>query len=82
MNDHLWANLIIQGAREDGAMEIIAMINKISGAGRANRGSVMVACAQMMAQTIIAAGADAKEVREGIMTLIDDYATRLATEAE
>jgi hypothetical protein len=41
----------------------------------------MMACAQLVAQTITAAPPDvAKEVREGIMALIDDYAMRLAME--
>ena len=79
--DHQWANLIIQGALQEGAMAVIDAVNVLTHSGKANRGSVIVACAQMMAQTIVAANpADAREVRAGIVALIDDYAMRLATE--
>ena len=62
-------------------MEIITAVNAIVAAGRANRGSVVVAYAQLMAQTIAQSGPDvAPEIRQGIMTLIDDYALRLAME--
>ena len=78
---HEWANLIIRGAREDGSIAIIDAINKVTASGIANRGSVMVACAQIMAQTIVDAGSEnADVIRAAIMTLIDDYAIRLAME--
>jgi hypothetical protein len=81
MTDHTWANVIIRGAKEDGAMAIIEAINQITASGRANTGSCAVACAQILAQIVVQADPrDAPEVRQGIMSLIDDYAIRLAVE--
>lgn len=82
MTDHKWADLIIQRARDDDAALVVDAINKLVASRRANNGSVILACAQVLAQTIVnAPPGDAKEVREGIIGLIDDFAMRLAMEA-
>jgi hypothetical protein len=79
--DHTWANLVILGATDDGARAVVDAINKLTRAGPTNRACVIVACTQILAQNITQAGPDiAAQVREGIMTLIDDYAARLAME--
>lgn len=79
--DHYLANVIIQGARDDQAILVFRAINRLTRYGSMNRGSVMVACAQILAHCITQAEPEiAPEVREGIIGLIDSYAMRLAVE--
>lgn len=76
-----WATRIREGARGDNDALIIDAINRSVVNHRANNGSVMLACAQILAQTIVNAPPDiAREVRQGIISLIDDYAMRVALE--
>lgn len=77
-----WAALIRRGATPGGANVIIAAINAETANG-VNRGAVMVACAYVLAQSIVAAGADnAAEIRDGIRALVDGYATEVALETQ
>lgn len=81
MTDHRWANTIRQGARDDDAALVVDAINHLTATHRVNNGSVILACTQVMAQTIVnAPPGNAREVREGIISLIDDYAMRVALE--
>jgi hypothetical protein len=78
--DHLWANLVIAGARDEEAIKVVKAINRLTVSGECNRGSIITACAQILAQCITGAPPNvAAEVRAGIMGLIDDFAMRLAT---
>lgn len=82
MNNHQWANTILEATKDHEVIAVLDAVNRLTHTHKANRGAVIVACAQMLAQTIVAADPDvAREVREGIMTLIDDYAIRLAVDA-
>jgi hypothetical protein len=79
MDDPHWANVIRAGSSDEGVMAVIDALNALSAARRCNIADVLVGCAQMLAQTITFADPEiAKEIRAGIMTLIDGYATRLA----
>ena len=70
------------GSHDDETAAIVDAVNMITKAGQANTGSVVIACSQILAQTIARAGPEiAPEVRAGILTLIDDYAMRYAVEA-
>lgn len=82
MTDHKWANVLMSGIKEEDVAPIIEAVNALTHAQLATRGAVIAACVQILAQTIAMAGPDiAKEMREGIVGLIDDYAMRLAVEA-
>ena len=72
------ANILMNNADDDEIATIIDAINTTH--GRVNCASIVIACAQTLAQHITAAGKLAPHMRRGIMTLIDDYATRVATE--
>lgn len=75
-----WAALIRQGATDPDI--VIAAINALTCERRSNRGGVMVACAYLLAQSIVAGGHDnAKEIRAGVLALIDGYATEVAAGA-
>lgn len=81
MTDHHWANTIRQGARDDDAALVVDAINHLTATRHVNNGSIILACAQVLAQTIVNAPAgNAREVREGIISLIADYAMRVAME--
>jgi hypothetical protein len=76
-----WANSFRAGSHDDEAAAIVDAVNMITTAGHANVASVVLACSQMLAQTIAHAGPEiAPEVRAAILTLIDDYAMRYAVE--
>lgn len=74
-----WANVIRNGSRLDGVMGIILAINEETLAHRANRADVIVACAQILGQSIAPGAPEiAAEMREGIMAMIDGYAMEVA----
>lgn len=82
MTDHQWANALMSGIKEEDVAPIIEAVNALTRAQLVTRGAVIVACVQILAQTIAMAGPDiAKEMRDGIVGLIDDYVLRLAMEA-
>jgi hypothetical protein len=60
---------------------IILAINHKTFDRRANNADVIVACAQVLGQSIALAGSKevATEIRQGIMALIDGYAMEVAT---
>lgn len=79
MTDHSWASVIRSGAKARDAERVIAAVNGLTARGEANAGTVIVACTQILAQCITQAPPDvAAEVRNGIMTLIDDFAMQSA----
>ncbi len=70
-----WARVIQNGTSDRDVRAVISAINE-SGV---NGAAVMVACTQVLAQSITDASPDiAREVRAGLLALIDGYATRLA----
>jgi hypothetical protein len=74
-----WAAMIRSGAGSGDASAIIDAINRMTAARQAYRGAVMLACAQVLAQSIVEAGPDrAPGIRSGIMALIDGFATQAA----
>ena len=74
-----WARIIQNGAIETQVRDVIEAINRFSHAERANGASIMVACAQILGQSIVDAGPDiASEMRSGLMALIDGYAMKVA----
>lgn len=75
-----WATVIREGATSQGANSVISAINAETRAG-VNRGAVIVACAYVLAQSVVAAGPeDAGIIRDGVMALIDGFATEVAVE--
>jgi hypothetical protein len=78
-DDQYWARVILAGANDDEGQLVIETINELTASKRVNRGSVMIACVQMLGQAIADAPPDvAREVRAGIMALIDGYAMKNA----
>jgi hypothetical protein len=76
---HLWADAIRKGADAGRSNDIVRSINEATANRRANRGDVMVACASILAQSIVSAGPDdAADMRAGIAALIDGFAMQLA----
>lgn len=74
-----WAKVIRGGSREAGVMGILMAINEETLAHRANRADVIVACSQILGQSIAPGGPEiAAEMREGIMAMIDGYAMEVA----
>lgn len=72
---HRWANVIRDMVDDEHAAVVILGINELMVMHRIKRASLIVACAQMLAQEITGADPDiAPEVRRGIMALIDGYA--------
>jgi hypothetical protein len=79
-DDTQWANAILAQANNGGVQRVIAAINR----EHTSRADVIVACVQILGQTVANAPRDpviAGEVRRGIMSLIDGYAMRFATDA-
>lgn len=74
-----WAKTIRAGSRGDGVERILLAVNLETHTKRANVADVVVACAQMLGQTVSAAGPDiAAEIRQGIMAMIDGYAMEVS----
>lgn len=84
MSDHMtygqrWADVIIQGASDRETIAVIQAINAVTAERRANLAAVMVACAQILAQSITNADPDiAGEVRAGVLALVDGFAMQSA----
>jgi hypothetical protein len=75
-----WARIIQNGATAPQVHEVISAINKLTGARRTNGASVMVACAQILGQSISDAGPEiAAEMRLGLMAMVDGFAMQTAT---
>lgn len=79
MDAKLWARIIQDGATDEGVQHVIRSINRLTDERIANHGDVMVACAQILGQSIVLGGsAIAAEMRAGLIALIEGYATRVA----
>lgn len=77
--EHRWANLIDDAAIPDQAARVVQVINHLVESRQVSRATVIVACAQILAQTITEAPPDlAGAVRDGVLTLVDDYAVHFA----
>ena len=78
-----WAALIRNGSRAGSVRRVISAINRETRARQATRADVIVACAQILGQSIAPGGPEiAAEMREGIMSMIDGYAMEVATHVE
>lgn len=78
-----WAAAIQRGAPDEQVFAIIDAINVLTAAGNANRAALMVAAAQLLAQSITAAPRNiAPDIRAGIMVLIDGFAMQFAVDDE
>jgi hypothetical protein len=76
-----WAALVRDGSSERGVTGIITAVNLETKSRGATQGDVIVACAQILGQSIAPGGPHmAVELRQAIMTLIDGYAFRVAVE--
>lgn len=76
-----WASLVKDGSSERGVKWIIAAINEETGARRATQADVIVACAQILGQSIAPGGPEiASELRQAVMSLIDGYTCQVAVE--
>ncbi|HEY4153525.1 MAG TPA: hypothetical protein VGM38_09410 [Pseudolysinimonas sp.] len=74
-----WARAIQNGATELQVRAVICAINRLTGSQRTNGAAVMVACAQILGQSIADAGPDiASEMRAGLLTLVDGFAMQVA----
>lgn len=74
-----WARVVKDGATADGVKHVILAINRETAMRRANRADVMVACAQLLGQSIAPGGPEiAKELRQAVMAMIDGYAMEVA----
>jgi hypothetical protein len=72
-----WANAILAGANDEQASRVVDAVNGLPGG--VGRASVILACAQILAQSITNAPPGlAAEVRDGILIMIDDYAMHFA----
>lgn len=77
-----WAKVVRDGSTDRGVVEIILAINRETQAKRANQADVIVACAQILGQSIAPGGPEiASELRQAVMSLIDGYTFRVAVEA-
>jgi cytochrome c-type biogenesis protein CcmH/NrfF len=78
-----WARVIRDNSRPDGIRHAIQGINRETLLRRANHADVILACAQILGQTIAGSGPDiAAEMRSGIMSMIDGYAMEVAAYGE
>ena len=77
-----WAAIIRNRATNEGIQAVVAAINLQTASGQTTRGSVIVACTQVLAQAITGAPDIAAAMRAGILALLDGYAMRLAVEEE
>lgn len=72
-----WADAILTGANDEQASLVVDAVNGLPGG--VGRASVILACAQILAQSITNAPPDlAAAVRDGILIMIDDYAMHFA----
>lgn len=72
-----WAALIRKDATDP--EPVIAAINELTASHRANRGAVMIACAYVLAQCVVAGGPeDAAVIRLGVLSLLDGFSTQVA----
>jgi len=76
-----WAAIIRRGASAEGVCGIIQAVNQETAAKRSNRADVIIACAQLLGQSIPPDGVEtASEMRQGIMAMIDGYLMQAAVE--
>jgi hypothetical protein len=75
-----WARAIQEGASDREVRAVVGAINALAASRRANRASVMVACAQILARNITAAPRLSSEIRAGVMALLDGFTMRSAVE--
>jgi hypothetical protein len=79
MDNHHWANVIREGTRDDEVMLVMQAVNNLTMNRQAKLDSIIIACTQILAQSIVMAPPEvARGIRQGIMTLIDGYATQVA----
>lgn len=78
-----WAKVVRDGSSDRGVEGIIAAISRETTSHRSNQADAIVACAQILGQSIAPGGPHiATELRQAIMALIDGYAFQVAVEAE
>lgn len=78
-----WARVIQNGATASQVREVIGAINRLTGTHRTNGASVMIACAQILGQSITDAGPEiAAEMRAGLLSLVDGFAMQTAMEEQ
>jgi hypothetical protein len=78
-----WAEVIRTGSTNDGVETVVRAIDDATLSKRLNRADVIVACAQILGQSITPSGPFiAAEMRQGIMALIDGYAMQVALGAD
>jgi hypothetical protein len=73
-----WARIIRDGAPDREVCVVIDAINVRTASYQANRGAVIVACAQILAQSIVGEPSISAEIRAGIVALIDGFAMQAA----
>jgi hypothetical protein len=84
-DDTQWANVIRAEAHDDRVQRVIEAINRETHMAHAKLADVIVACVQILGQTVANAPSDpviAGEIRRGIMSLIDGYAMQFATNTD
>jgi cytochrome c-type biogenesis protein CcmH/NrfF len=76
-----WAKVVRDGSTDGGVVSVILAINEETRSKRANQADVMVACAQILGQSIAPGGPDiASELRQAVMSMIDGYTYQVAAE--
>jgi hypothetical protein len=77
-----WAKIVRDGSSDRGVTGIITAINLVTKSREANQADVVVACAQILGQSIAPGGPYlASELRQAVMSLIDGYTFIVAVEA-
>jgi galactitol-specific phosphotransferase system IIB component len=75
----LCSQLIHSVATEAGVKALISAVNVELNAGRSNNADLIVACAQLLGQSIsTGSGGTAAGKRKGILAMVDTYATIFA----
>jgi len=76
-----WADVIAASTTDAEATAVVNAINKVTASGQANPASVMMACVQILSQSITRADPlIAREVRAGILAMIDNFAMEFAVQ--
>lgn len=82
-NSKHWSRIVNEGSSDEGVFAIIKAINRATKSKRAGQADVIVACAQVLAQSI--AGADpeiAADIRLAVLAMIEGYTYQVAVASE
>lgn len=75
-----WSRIIRNSATNAEVRAVIEALNELTGSCRASGASVMVACAQILGQSISDSGPEISvEMRAGLLSLVDGFAMQTAT---